>query len=178
MQRRSRADLSNFYPRKSIAAMARTLAILCTVALLAVAADAASSVSKSLSYLLLASGGSVWGLCCALVSLRSWPSALSSCETVSARPARMLGCKLRCAVSLTHPVTSCISIHRFGSLTSACAALEADVWVCAAALSSIQPAKLQVNVSYMINGVSVMPSAPCTQQAPGSSCLPVPHAVR
>lgn len=45
-------------------------------------------------------------------------------------------------------------------------------------LSSIQPPKLNVNLSFVIDGVSVTPSSPCQSQAPGSACLPVPHAVR
>lgn len=44
-------------------------------------------------------------------------------------------------------------------------------------LSSLQPQKLTVNLTYNIAGM--METVPvCTQQAPGSDCLAKPHAVR
>ena len=47
-----------------------------------------------------------------------------------------------------------------------------------AALTSIQPNKLTVNLTYNIDGQKQTVSPPCTQQAPGSACLAKPHAIR
>jgi len=55
--------------------------------------------------------------------------------------------------------------------------LVADCKFLPAALTSLQPQKLTVNLTYNIAGM--METVPvCTQQAPGSDCLAKPHAIR
>lgn len=58
------------------------------------------------------------------------------------------------------------------------ATLETAHGISGVTLTSIQPNKLTVNLTYDIAGQMQTLSPVCTEQAPGSTCLPKPHAVR